>query len=339
MGGSRLKVFTYSQYIKCIHTFRLNAVMQLAEESREYKLEQQEKKYSHDKLIKNILQNKKEATEFINQFLEPREEIQEKELLRYTNSYITKKYKAKEADLVYKLKNQDIFFLIEHQSSIDNNMPYRILNYCLDIMREWSRNKKIGRNTSYPIIVPIIIYTGEQKWKIPKNFKEKQISNYVFERYKIDLEYNFIDIHKCSKQVLFEKDTMFGYAMFLEKAKNNEELHENLSIIINSTKKKENLEELHNIISYLLNKVLDEETKIKLLKEIDKKVGEKEMSTLVERLRRDLQNQRKQARKEGKKEVAENMLNLKLDEKIILKATGIKKEELEEIKRNIVVAS
>ncbi len=81
------------------------------------------------------------------------------------------------------------------------------------------------------------------------------------------------------------------------------------------------------------------QTSSKLLKEIDKKVGEKEMSTLVERLRRDLQNQRKQARKEGKKEVAENMLSLKLDETIILKATGIKKEELEEIKRNIVVAS
>ena len=47
-----MKVFTYKEYIKYIHTFRLNAVMQLAEESEEYKLEQTiEKNYSHDKLI------------------------------------------------------------------------------------------------------------------------------------------------------------------------------------------------------------------------------------------------------------------------------------------------
>ena len=50
-----LKTFTYNQYIKCIHTFRLNAVMQLAEESAQYNLEYTKKKYSHDKLIKNVL--------------------------------------------------------------------------------------------------------------------------------------------------------------------------------------------------------------------------------------------------------------------------------------------
>lgn len=142
-----MKVFTYSQYIKCIHTLRLNAVLQLAEESAEYKLNQTEKKYSHDKLVKNILKDKKEAEEFINQFLEPKEEVKAEDLIRYTNSYITKKYKSKEADLVYKLKNQEAFFLIEHQSTIDNSMPYRMLNYCIDIMQEWSRNKRIKRNT------------------------------------------------------------------------------------------------------------------------------------------------------------------------------------------------
>lgn len=142
-----LKVFTYNQYIKCIHTLRLNAVLQLAEESAEYNLKKPEKNYSHDKLVKNILKDKKEAEEFINQFLEPKEKVKAEDLIRYTNSYITKKYKSKEADLVYKLKNQEVFFLIEHQSSIDNSMPYRMLNYCIDIMQEWSRNRKIRKNT------------------------------------------------------------------------------------------------------------------------------------------------------------------------------------------------
>ena len=107
--------------------------------------------------------------QFINGFLEPNEKIESKNLVKYTNSYINKKFKVKEADLVYKLKNKEIFFLVEHQSSIDNSMPYRILNYCIDIMQEWSRTRKIKRETKYPIIVPIIIYTGNEKWKIPKN--------------------------------------------------------------------------------------------------------------------------------------------------------------------------
>lgn len=242
-----MKVFTYGQYIKCIHTLRLNAVMQLAEESATYNLNRVEKKYSHNQLIKNILQDKKEVTQFINQFLEPREKVKEEELIRYTNRYITKKYRTKEADLVYKLKDKDVFFLIEHQSTIDYNMPYRMLNYCLDIMQEWSRNKKIGKNTSYPIVVPIVIYTGSQKWKTPKNFREKQIGDYVFERYKIDLEYNFIDINRLPRQILLQKDCMFGYIMLLEKAKNREELAENLDIIIRATHNEKILEELEKI--------------------------------------------------------------------------------------------
>jgi hypothetical protein len=263
-----LKVFTYGQYIKCIHTLRLNAVLQLAEESAEYNLNKTEKKYSYDKLLKNILKDENEVAELINQFLEPKEEVKAENLIRYTNSYITKKYKSKEEDLVYKLKNQEIFFLIEHQSTIDNNIPYRMLNYCLDIMQEWSRNRKIRRNTRYPIVVPIIIYTGKQKWKMQKNFKEKQISNCVFERYKIDLEYNFIDINKLSRQILLEKDTMFGYAMFIEKAEDTKELIENLNIIIKSTNNEKNLEKLANIISFLLNNVLEEKTQQELLEKI-----------------------------------------------------------------------
>ena len=50
--------------------------MQLAEESEEYQLE--EKKYSQDKLIKNILQDKKEVAELINQYINLRQKIKEK---------------------------------------------------------------------------------------------------------------------------------------------------------------------------------------------------------------------------------------------------------------------
>lgn len=168
-----MKIFTYKQYIKCIHTLRLNAVLQLAEESAEYNLNNKEKKYSHDKLIKNILKNQKEAEVFINQFLEPREEIKAENLIRYTNSYITKKYKSKEADLVYKLKNQEIFFLIEHQSTIDNKMPYRILNYCIDIMQEWSRNKKIKKNMRLPNHSTDNNLYWKSKVEVAKKFKRK----------------------------------------------------------------------------------------------------------------------------------------------------------------------
>ena len=141
-----MKVFTYKNYIKCIHTLRLNAIFQLAEENANYNINRNKINNRHDKLIKNILKDEKEMRKFINNFLEPNEKIQSQDLIKYTNSYITKKYKSKEADIVYRLKSKEVFFLVEHQSKIDNNMPYRILNYCIDIIQEWKKSKKINQN-------------------------------------------------------------------------------------------------------------------------------------------------------------------------------------------------
>ena len=276
-----LKIFTYNDYIKCIHTLRLNAVLQLAEESTEYNLELKDtkkEKNKHDKLTKIILKNEKEMAQFINQFLEPNRKINSNNLEKYKKSYINKKYKNKEADLVYKLKSDDVFFLIEHQSKLDYSMPYRILNYCIDIMQEWSRNKRNEINILYPIIVPIIIYTGERVWKIPKNFKDKQISNYVFENYKIDLQYNLIDINKLTTSFLLQQKTMFGYGIIIEKSKNKDELRHNINLIIDDIKTKEQLELLREIIIYLFNGSIEKQVKEEILNKIEIKIEKEEES-------------------------------------------------------------
>lgn len=200
--------------------------MQLAEESVEYQLEGSNKKDTKEgEEIKKILQNKEEVSELINQFLEPREKIKKEELMSYQNSYIIRKHQSKEVSFIYKLRRQEIFFLIEHQSSINSHISYQLLNYCLDIMQEWGKNKKTHKIVRYPIIVPIIIYTGSQKWKIEK--KEKDIEK----RYKMQIDYNLIDINKISKQTLLEKNTMFGYTMFLEKVKNKKERMQNMDYL------------------------------------------------------------------------------------------------------------
>lgn len=167
----------------------------------------------------------------INQFVEAQNVVKKGELVRYNNSYITKKYQSKEANLIYKLKNQEIFFLIEHRSSVDNNIQFKMMNYCLDIMREWSKNQKIRKDTEYPIIVPIVIYTGNQKWKMPED-TEEQVEDYTYEDYKVNLQFNFININEISTKQLLESDSMIGYAMYLEKARTKEELVESLKVVI-----------------------------------------------------------------------------------------------------------
>lgn len=247
--------------------------MQLAEEMTEYKLKNTKEKCLQGQLLKHVLQNKKEVARLINQFIEPRKTIKEEELVSYTtNSYITKKYRTKEIDLVYKLRNKEIFFLLECQSKLDSKVDYRMINYCLDIMREWSQNKKVKKITSYPIVVPILIYTGNQKWNIESNRKEKIIKEYTYAKEKMNIEYNLVDMSKYSEQILLDQGNILSYAMLLEKAEGKKEMIRNLENIIGATKDKRILMELFSIIRYVLNSVLNEKIQQELLKEIDKKI-------------------------------------------------------------------
>lgn len=185
-----MKVFTYKDYINCIHKLRLNEIFQLAEDNRNYNIENKQKKIS---LIKKTLEDKQEAVHLINKYLDIKEKINKEDIELFTSNYINKKYKTKELPLIYQQKNKEVFFLIEHLDTIESNIKYKILNYCIDIIYDWSKKRKFNSKTNYPKVVPIIIYTGKDKWKIPQNFKERSIGTNVLENYKIDIQLNVIE--------------------------------------------------------------------------------------------------------------------------------------------------
>lgn len=323
-----MKVFTYNDYIKSIHTLRLNAVIQLAEENASYG-----NRKTHDKLAKIILKNKDEVAKFINNFINPMEKIEGNNLIKYTNSFINRRYKYKEADLVYKLKDREIFFLIEHQSSIDYNMPSRLLNYCIDIIYEWSRNNNmLARKKEYPIVVPIVVYTGKEKWIIPKDFSENQKDDYTYKDYKIRMKYNLIEINNIPNQVLLNEKSLFGYGMILEKSKGQDMLKENVELILKNNPPKHILEKLQEIFVYLLSSSIENSFREEMVEKIEIKIKEgvdENMSCLQERLVKEF---RQEIRKEMK-DVLEEKNKIKEETKRIKEETKRMKEETSKMKK------
>ena len=342
-----MRIFTYYDYIKSIHSVRRKHINGLAEESEKYNLiatnEDKKENKPHDKLIKEILKDKKELVNLINKFLKPNEEIFEDNIEKYTNSYITKKYKSKEADIVYKMKDKDMYFLIEHQSTVDYNMPFRLLNYCIDIVNEWKKEEK-NKKSKYPLIVPIVIYTGQARWNIPRNFKDQQIKittfeESTFEEYRINLEYNLIDVNTYQTKELIEKNTMFSYALIMEKSKDKECFVRNIKLIVEKENNKERLDKIWEITTYLFGEILGEEGQEEISKIINEKVGEKDMESLVLRIREEEKRQRRElerkAEKRGEKIGKENakqeiinkiksrILNSNEDEKFIQKVNNL----------------
>lgn len=162
-------VYTYDKSLEDRKEELLDMVM---EETAvyEYKIDNE-----HDKLFKDLLSDSEETRKFINKFLKLEVPIKENELELYNSSYITTEYKSKEADVVYKKKNEDIYFLIEHQSTVDISMPYRIKNYVIEILRIAVDKSKIHqKGYKYPLVVPIVLYTGNKKWHAKLKFEDMQ---------------------------------------------------------------------------------------------------------------------------------------------------------------------
>ena len=335
-----MKVFTYSDYIRCIHNFRREDITGLAENRAQYNLKVNNKSNnegtdkSHDKLIKDILKDKKEVAGLINQFFRPNEKVEASNLQKCSNSFVTKKFKSQEADIVYKLKDKDIYFLIEHQSIVDYNIPFRILDYSIDIVQEWKKGKRINKISKYPTVVPIVIYTGQAKWNVPKNIKYQQIKVITYEKYRIDFGYNFIDVNEYNIEELLGKKTMFGYGMILEKSKNTKEFVENVKFIIKIENDMVRLEKLSDIIVYLFGNVLEYDEQNELLNLINERVGGN-MATLAERIKAGDRKRMKQFEKRGEREAIQNIasqiLKLGLDEDVMKKITNVTNEELKKL--------
>jgi len=129
----------------------------------------------HDKLFKIVLGEKKQVVELLNRVLKPKKKLKEKDIEKYSTERISYRFQESEADIVYKIKNKEIFFLIEHQRTIDYNMPKRILDYELEIIREATRGKRMTKNNhKLPTVIPIVIYTGDKQWDVENYIKDCQ---------------------------------------------------------------------------------------------------------------------------------------------------------------------
>ena len=172
--------------------------IKIKEDSEKYNLDIHINK-KHDKLFKELLSDKKEAVKFINHYLHLN--LLDDEIEKYEKEFRTEEFRNIEADVVYKIKNKNVFILIEHQSSVDYKMSYRIMRYKYAII-ESAIDKKRLKEKSYriPMVIPIVLYTGKRKWKrLLINDIEEKVEGYA-ENW---LGYTLIDVNEFSKEQLF----------------------------------------------------------------------------------------------------------------------------------------
>ena len=301
----------------------------IREETEKYYINQK-----HDKMFKEMLSDKKSTVDFINSFLHLN--LVEDDIEKYEKEFRTSEFSNVEAD---KIKNKNVFILIEHQSSVDYKMSYRIMRYKYAII-ESAIDKKRLKEKSYriPMVIPVVLYTGKRKWKrLLINDIEEKVEGYA-ENW---LEYTLIDVNKFSKEQLLADNLIITKAMLIEKSKNKEELYKNIEDIINMQKAKKAFDnlQLEKLITYELSETEDKNIMHEFTEKIRNIEGSEEIMTNASRIiNREIRKERKAGLEQGIQQglrqgiaLVAKKLKGKMEIKDISQITGLSEAEIENL--------
>ena len=300
----------------------------IREETEKYYINQK-----HDKIFKEMLSDKKSTVDFINSFLHLN--LVEDDIEKYEKEFRTSEFSNVEADVVYKIKNKNVFILIEHQSSVDYKMSYRIMRYKYAII-ESAIDKKRLKEKSYriPMVIPIVLYTGKRKWqKLLINDIEEKVEGYA-ENW---LGYTLIDVNEFSKEELLADNLIITKAMLIEKSKNKEELYRNIEEVINIQKEKKAFDnlQLEKLITYELSETEDKNIMHEFIEKIRNIEGSEEIMTNASRIiNREIRKERKAGLEQGIQQgiaLVAKKLKGKMEIKDISQITGLSETEIENL--------
>ncbi len=109
-------------------------------------------------------------------FPESSEQMDFSGMVRLESGFILDNLREQVADIVIRVPYRDqsendgllIYILIEHQSTVDLTMPFRLLLYMTQIWdaqrREWESNRVPRSEWRFRAVIPIVFYTGDRPW-------------------------------------------------------------------------------------------------------------------------------------------------------------------------------
>lgn len=153
------------------------------------------------------------------------ERIEFSQITQLKRSFIRDDLRELESDLVFSVpfrsvpKTEELllYILIEHQSTVDSTMAFRLLFYMTQIWdsqrREWDSNNVPKSEWRFRPILPIVFYTGAQEWNAPLNLDVIMDTPAVLSRFVPNFESLFLGVKHTDEADLTKTDHPFGWLL------------------------------------------------------------------------------------------------------------------------------
>ena len=188
-----MRYFSYNDYMDCTENGEINEIKKVEEKIAKYEFKNGTKTtYNIKNKIIETLKNKNCLKMFMEEFFYF-SEIDEIENIVYCNDVKTITDKQNN-NIICKIEDKEMFILIKVIDKIDSNITYKMFENSINIIKRWNEEEKI-ESKRFPIVIPIVIYIGKQKWKPNYCNNYGKINYTTCEKNRINFSYNIIEIN------------------------------------------------------------------------------------------------------------------------------------------------
>lgn len=217
-------------------------------------------KNPHDKFFKEVFSRKDIMEEFLLTYL-PGNIVGHLNLksLEYTKDSFIDKYLAEYfSDLLCKSNFKDgtlgyIYILFEHKSYQEPLAAFHILRYMVKIWELWHKEEK---KQWFPVVIPIILYHGENSWRAGLNFADLIHHHEDMASLVPNFTYILWDASRYSNEEIKGK-AMLRVALLIMKYIFRKDLREHLPGILgllrNLSQKRTGMEYIETLLRYILS--------------------------------------------------------------------------------------
>ena len=138
-------------------------------------------------------------------------------------SFISDALRERESDVLLRVPFQGtpdseellIYILIEHQSTVDSTMGFRLLSYMMEIWQEQWRMWQSGTGVRRRLdpILPILFYTGDGQWTTPLSLTAIMEVPEVLERFIPTFDTLFLEVKTADQEALTKPGHPLGWLL------------------------------------------------------------------------------------------------------------------------------
>jgi hypothetical protein len=142
---------------------------------------------------------------------------------RVNRSFIPADLQKQESDLIFRIPylygstEVLVYILVEQQTKPDKSMAFRIYEYCGELwalqVRAWKDNNEPAESRRLHPVVPIVFYTGEDKWPGKIELAGMMDLPSGLHRFVPSWETLFLDLKRTPPEALTQIASALGWAL------------------------------------------------------------------------------------------------------------------------------